>query len=85
MANDSKDSTELNEIRKSTDKQSITELDNVDQQKAAYFSNFATKDEEWVDYENKRLLRKVDGHLLPLLILSKSEGEVYVRYAGPFG
>lgn len=69
MTNDSKDSTELNEIRTSIEKSSIKDLDNVNQEQAAYFSDFATKDEEWVEYKNKKLLRKVDAHLLPLLIL----------------
>lgn len=36
MANDPKDSTELNEIRKSIDKPSITELDNIDHEQAEY-------------------------------------------------
>lgn len=69
MAEQGKDSTELNEIRKSIDKPSITELDNVNQEQAAYFTDFATKDEEWIEFQNKKLLRKVDAHLLPLLIL----------------
>ncbi|KAK4503294.1 hypothetical protein PRZ48_006722 [Zasmidium cellare] len=69
MTNDSKDSTELNEIRTSIDKSSIKDLDNFNQEQAAYFADFAGKDEEWVEYRNKKLLRKVDAHLLPLLVL----------------
>lgn len=41
----------------------------VDEEQAALYREFESKDEEWHAYMHKKLMRKVDWHLLPLLIL----------------
>ncbi|EKG19221.1 Major facilitator superfamily [Macrophomina phaseolina MS6] len=41
----------------------------VDEEQAALYREFQTKDGEWHHYMQKKLMRKVDWHLLPLLIL----------------
>lgn len=41
----------------------------VDEEQAALYREFEAKDEEWHHYMHKKLMRKVDWHLLPLLIL----------------
>ncbi|EOD48414.1 putative major facilitator superfamily transporter protein [Neofusicoccum parvum UCRNP2] len=41
----------------------------VDEEQAALYREFESKDEEWHHYMQKKLMRKVDWHLLPLLIL----------------
>ncbi|KAL1622780.1 hypothetical protein SLS54_004800 [Diplodia seriata] len=41
----------------------------VDAEQAALYRAFEAKDEEWHHYMKKKLMRKVDWHLLPLLIL----------------
>lgn len=56
-----------NEIRTSVDKPDIAHI--AEPHQAAFFADFETKDEEWVAYQSKKLLRKVDLHLLPLLIV----------------
>jgi sugar phosphate permease len=65
----SKQSTELNEIRKSLDNAKAVALKDGNHEQAAFFEDFATKDAEWVEYQNRKLLRKVDMHLLPMLIV----------------
>lgn len=44
-------------------------IKNVDQSVAAYYETFATKDAEWKEYQTKKLLRKVDLRLIPLLVI----------------
>ena len=44
-------------------------LKGVPAEKQAIYLEFAAKDNEWLAYHNKMLLRKVDGRLLPCLIL----------------
>ncbi|OJD37720.1 major facilitator superfamily transporter [Diplodia corticola] len=41
----------------------------VDAEQAALYREFEAKDDEWHHYMKKKLMRKVDWHLLPLLIL----------------
>lgn len=41
----------------------------VDAEQNALYREFESKDEEWHHYMKKKLMRKVDWHLLPLLIL----------------
>ncbi|EME45769.1 hypothetical protein DOTSEDRAFT_129161 [Dothistroma septosporum NZE10] len=68
-AKHSKQSAELHEIRKSIDNAKSVPLGHGDHEQAAFFEDFATKDADWVEHQNKKLLRKVDLHLLPMLIL----------------
>ena len=67
MADQSKNAVEQHELRASFDKPKTTLAAN--QSHNIFFQEFAQKDEEWVDYKTKHLLRKVDGHLLPMLII----------------
>ena len=65
----SKQSVELNESRKSIDNATTAARKDGNHEQAAFFQDFATKDAEWIEYQNKKLLRKVDMHLLPMLIV----------------
>lgn len=64
-----KDDAERQEVRQSLDKP-IGALSNAtNQEQAIHFQDFATRDEAWVEEKNKKILRKIDLHLLPLLIV----------------
>ncbi|RMZ08949.1 hypothetical protein D0860_04457 [Hortaea werneckii] len=68
MADVSKNTTEQYELRTSFDKPKTT-LAPGDQAQDVFFQDFRARDEEWVAFKEKQLLRKVDMHLLPFLII----------------
>ncbi|KAI7575972.1 major facilitator superfamily transporter [Hortaea werneckii] len=68
MADISKNTTEQHELRTSFD-QPKTTLAPDDQAQHVFFQDFRARDEKWVAFKEKQLLRKVDMHLLPFLII----------------
>lgn len=68
MADVSKNTTEQYELRTSFDKPKTT-LAPDDQAQDVFFQDFRTRVEEWVAFKEMQLLRKVDMHLLPLLVI----------------
>lgn len=69
MAETSKNTTEQYELRTSFDKPKTTLAPGGDQAQDVFFQDFRARDEEWVAVKEKQLLRKVDMHLLPFLII----------------
>lgn len=71
-----RDAIKMSVDRKSLEEQQVEHLDKPiahptdNPEQAAFFHNFETADQEWVEKTNQALLRKVDLHLLPLLILT---------------
>lgn len=66
--NDDKDDT-ITEEEYAASKSGTTHLKGVPADKLVLYLSYASKDEEWKAYHTKKLLRKVDIRLLPLLVL----------------
>ncbi len=47
----------------------LAQRDGVDEEQVAMFRQFMAADEEWHQGMTKKLIRKIDLHLLPMLIL----------------
>jgi len=63
--------TERQEHRVSLEKDAA-QLDivpGVDNAQKALYAEFATKDEAWKNEMDKKLVRKIDGRLLPILVV----------------
>ena len=70
MATDFKgDMPEKAEERASLDRARADKIPGVTEEQKAHFLHFANKDEEWIKQFDKKLLRKVDAHLMPTITL----------------
>jgi hypothetical protein len=72
MAELEKSSSQENSIRENEIMKPAADeahLAGLSPEKQAIYRDFSSKDEEWRAYQNKKLLRKVDIRLLPLLIV----------------
>lgn len=50
-------------------KASLEKIPGADETQREFFLKFANKDASWIETEDKRLVRKIDMHLLPFLII----------------
>lgn len=57
------------EVRASIDKAKADKIPGVNEEQKALFLQFASKDEEWRIHFDKKVLRKVDLRLMPILTL----------------
>lgn len=72
MATDGKENEEVSEkaeIRASLDKAKADQIPGINEEQKAFFLQFANKDEEWRRHYDKKVLRKVDLRLMPVLTL----------------
>lgn len=73
MATEAKPADVYTEEARSSIEKDKTKLDLVpgaDESQKAFYEEFASKDEEWRAHMDKKLLRKVDIRLLPILVVS---------------
>lgn len=63
--------SDQHELRSSIDeaKKKLDLVPGANEEQKAFFEEFASKDEEWRAYMDKKILRKVDLRLLPCLIV----------------
>ncbi|KAF2145692.1 uncharacterized protein K452DRAFT_264943 [Aplosporella prunicola CBS 121167] len=66
---DNKPGAEFIEYHDVDKTQNVTEQKGADEEQAALYREFKAKDKEWHRKQTKKLMRKVNLHLIPLLIL----------------
>lgn len=69
MAGSPKTGTALEEAMKPSVDALDVQYKNVPEEQVVLYRRYATESQEWRDKKTKRLLRKVDLHLLPLLLV----------------
>ena len=70
MEKDTPDTVSENvEVKTSLDKEKADRIPGVNEQQKAFFLQFANKDEEWRAHYDKKVLRKVDARLMPILVV----------------
>lgn len=72
MSNDIEDKetpSENAEVRASLDKAKADSIPGINEEQKAFFLQFANKDEEWRAHYDKKVLRKVDARLMPILVV----------------